>query len=63
MELRKQRALAGRTERVEQVRQLLEEDNTLTVQRMADVLHISHTMAQGISVHFKWVLHTLSPAN
>lgn len=60
-----------RTENEEQVRQLLEEDNTLTVQRIADVLHISHTMVQRtisedlgrIWVHTKWVPHTLSPAN
>ena len=61
----------SRTENVEQVRQLLEEDNTLTVQIIADVLHISHTMAKRIIsedigriwVHTKWVPHTLSPTN
>jgi len=60
-----------RTDNVEQIRQLLDKDNTLTVQKIADVLHISHTMAQRIInedigrkwIHTKWVPHTLSPAN
>lgn len=65
------KASSVREENIQKVKDVLEEDNTLSIQRVADMLEISHTMAQRIItedinkhwIHTKWVPHTLSEAN